>query len=119
MRPFVFALLALAPTAAAACPPGDPKLAARYELQGVMEVGSEIELLADGRFSYGLAYGALDESATGCWSRKGATVTLNVGKFEAGMEDPMKFSRLELKIVAHGALLRVFDEKHSGRYVRY
>lgn len=48
-----------------------------------MEVGSELLLQADGRFEYMLAYGALDEYATGCWSRDGQTLTLAASQFEA------------------------------------
>ena len=44
-----------------------------------------------------LAYGALDELASGCWSREGGTVTLVASKFETSMEDPLKFDRLELR----------------------
>jgi hypothetical protein len=50
---------------AAACKPADPSLAGHYYLRGVMEVGSELLLHADGRFEYMLAYGALDELASG------------------------------------------------------
>jgi hypothetical protein len=46
-----------------------------YYLEGVMEVGSELLLRADGRFEYMLAYGALDELASGCWTRNGGGVT--------------------------------------------
>ena len=45
-------------------------LAGHYYLQGVMEVGSELLLHADGRFEYFLAYGAYDESATGTWKER-------------------------------------------------
>ena len=62
-----------------------------------MEVGSELLLKADGRFEYMLAYGALDELASGCWTRSGATVMLHAHKFEHSMEDPMKFERLDLR----------------------
>ena len=83
-------------------------------MRGVMEVGSELQLQANGEFEYMLAYGALDEYATGCWSREGQTVTLVVSKFEANAEDPMKFERLELAINPGGKLVRRFDGGHSG-----
>jgi hypothetical protein len=41
-----------------------------------MEMAAGLELHADGRFDYGLAYGALDESATGTWSVDGDNVLL-------------------------------------------
>ena len=41
-----------------------------------MEMGAELHLLADGRFEYGLAYGALDEAGQGTWSVQGDHVLL-------------------------------------------
>ena len=83
-----------------------------------MEVGSELLLRADGRFEYMLAYGALDELASGCWTRNGGGVTLNAHKFDASMEDPRKFTRLELTIASGGKLIRHFDTEHVGAYTR-
>ena len=104
---------------AAACAPGDPSLAGHYYLRGVMEVGSELLLRADGRFEYMLAYGALDELASGCWTRNGATVTLNVHTFENSMDDPMKFEQLALTVQPGGKLMRRFDAEHAGAYSRH
>lgn len=70
------ALLALAAQAQATCQPGDPRLAGRYFLEGVMEVGSELRLYPDGQFEFALAYGALDQYGQGCWAVQGKTVTL-------------------------------------------
>lgn len=69
---------ATARTAPAAPPPGaaGAALAGHYYLSGVMETGSELLLRPDGRFEWYLSYGAVDQSATGRWSRNGATVTL-------------------------------------------
>jgi hypothetical protein len=104
--------------ASAACAPADPSLAGHYYLHGVMEVGSELLLKADGRFEYMLAYGALDELASGCWTRNGGVVTLNASKFENSMDDPMKFERLELTVQPGGKLMRRFDAEHAGAYTR-
>ena len=41
---------------------------------------AELLLKADGRFEYMLAYGALDELASGCWTRNGRVVTVNAQK---------------------------------------
>jgi hypothetical protein len=41
-----------------------------------MEMGAELHLLADGRFEYGLAYGALDEAGQGTWSVQGDRLLL-------------------------------------------
>jgi hypothetical protein len=103
---------------AAGCAPADPTLAGHYEMHGVTEVGSELLLKADGRFQYMLAYGALDELASGCWARHGGMVTLYADKFEASMEDPIKFNRLDLSIASGGKLIRRFDAGHVGAYAR-
>ena len=78
--------------------------------------GSELELRRDGRFACMLAYGALDELASGCWSRKGGVVTLKADKFETSMDDPMKFERLELTVTPGGKLKRRFDPETAGAY---
>lgn len=52
-------------------PPIDPTrmrpLVGRYFLRGVRELGSELRLLQNGRFEFGLTYGALDETGAGEW----------------------------------------------------
>jgi hypothetical protein len=63
------AALLLAATAA-------PSPAGHYRLRGVQDAASELVLRADGRFDYALAYGALDEEATGRWRRAGNHVLL-------------------------------------------
>jgi hypothetical protein len=103
---------------AAGCAPADPSLAGHYYLRGVMEVGSELLLTPDGRFQYMLAYGALDELASGCWMRNGGVVTLHASKFETSMADPGKFNRLDLTIASGGKLMRRFDPEHVGAYSR-
>jgi hypothetical protein len=65
-----------------------------------------------------LAYGALDELASGCWARHGGVVTLDANKFEISMEDPIKFNRLDLTISSDGKLIRRFDAGHIGGYTR-
>ena len=104
--------------ASAACAPADPSLAGHYYLHGVMEVGSELLLKADGRFEYMLAYGALDELASGCWTRNGAMVTLHASEFTISMEDLGKFKRLNLTVDPGGKLIRRFDADHVGAYSR-
>jgi hypothetical protein len=103
---------------AAGCARADGALAGHYYLRGVMEVGSELVLKADGGFEYMLAYGALDEYAAGCWSREGQTVTLVASQFKANAEDPMKFDRLDLEVQRGGKLVRRFDDVHAGTYSR-
>ena len=45
-----------------------------------MEMGAELLLKADGRFQYGIAYGALDEEAEGTWVADGDKVLLTSDK---------------------------------------
>ncbi|MBB4630923.1 hypothetical protein [Sphingosinicella soli] len=47
-----------------------------YRLEGVREAASGLELTADGRFRYGLTYGALDEAGEGRWVRNGNRILL-------------------------------------------
>ena len=51
-------------------------LAGEYHLSGVQEAAGGLELTADGRFRYGLSYGALDEQAEGKWRLEGNRVLL-------------------------------------------
>lgn len=54
-----------APSALAAnCARADASLAGHDVMRGMMEVGSELRLQANGSFDYMLAYGALDEFAS-------------------------------------------------------
>ncbi|MEO5599241.1 MAG: hypothetical protein ABIQ66_11540 [Novosphingobium sp.] len=51
-------------------------LAGRYRLEGDHDAAGELLLRDDGRFEYGLAYGALDEHAEGRWVRHGNVIAL-------------------------------------------
>jgi hypothetical protein len=65
-------------------------VAGHYVLHGVMEVGSELLLKADGSFEYMLVYGAADFWAKGTWQHKDNSVVLDsAGKKEA----PFRFLR--------------------------
>ncbi len=60
---------------------GQTALASPSQLAGTydghqMEMAAGLELRADGRFDYGLSYGALDESASGTWRVDGNMVLL-------------------------------------------
>lgn len=68
-------LLSLSVSAIAADQPA-PSLAGHYYLQGVTEVGSELLLKKDGKFEWMLAYGNVDQQASGDWSVSGKEVTL-------------------------------------------
>ena len=101
---------------AAACKPADGKLAGGYELQGVMETGSIIILLADGRFGYNFTVGAYDEIAEGCWHRDGKNVVLVPTKMEVNHGDG-KFKQLVLRLSSKKGLIRFHEGKKYGEYV--
>jgi hypothetical protein len=64
------ALCAVSPAFAA------DRLAGHYYLNGVTEVGSELLLRDDGRFEWFLAYGAMDQTASGRWTETDGRVVL-------------------------------------------
>ena len=66
-----------------------------------MEMAAGLELLANGRFRYALAYGALDEQAAGKWTLRGDRVLLT--------SDPVRAPRFVLVSQGRGApgVLRV------------
>lgn len=101
----------------AACKKADRSISGLYQLNGVREVGSQIDIAPNGRFGYMFTVGAYDEFARGCWSRKGSTVTLVPTRMRTG-PGGKKFKRLDLKLNASGNLVRIFPSKHVGRYVR-
>lgn len=77
MRNLIALLVALvaAPVSAAAPDPHPVALVGAYD-GSQMEMGAELYLAADGRFRYGLAYGAVDEEAAGTWVAEGDQVLL-------------------------------------------
>lgn len=54
----------------------DRGLVGVYFLRGVREVGGELLLMPQGRFSFALAYGAVDATASGQWAVQGDKATL-------------------------------------------
>jgi hypothetical protein len=67
------------------------KLAGHYYLYGVTEVGSEILLRENGRFEYMLAYGALDELASGGWQVLDGRVVIESDPSNAPAATPYAF----------------------------
>lgn len=108
---------ASAKTSPACPPPAHSAIAGLYTLRGVMEMGSQIRLRADGRFEYMLAYGALDEIAEGCWTRINDVVILTPSRMEVS-RGGTKFDRLTLPVVDGGKLARRFGERMVGFYER-
>ena len=66
------------PAVAATCPPVAPGPEGHYVLSGQMEVGSQLLLQPDGQFEFMLAYGAVDQYGSGCWSVADNTLALRV-----------------------------------------
>lgn len=60
-----------------------------------MEMAAGLELRADGRFRYGLSYGALDEEASGKWTVSGSNVLLT--------SDPVRAPRFVVVSQGRGA----------------
>jgi hypothetical protein len=75
---------------------------------GQMELAAGLELRADGHFSYGLAYGALDEEAEGVWTVDGDRVLLTT---EPAVVPP-RFVLADQKPAATGTLaVTIIDPK--------
>jgi hypothetical protein len=80
-----------------------------------MEMGAELLLKADGRFQYGVAYGALDEEAEGTWVAEGDHVLLTSDKvtpprFVFLGQKPAPAGELKLSVDApQGMSLQYFD----------
>src|SRR6266478_6214037 len=93
-------LVAAASAVAARTMAQSPSLVGTYDGRQ-MEMAAALELLADGRFRYGLAYGALDEEAAGKWTLNGDRVLLT--------SDPVRAPRFVLVSQGKGApgMLRV------------
>lgn len=98
--PFLASLILFAGTATAQPPVG------RYRLVGEHDVASQLEIRADGGFSYMLAAGALDEQAEGRWTSDGKVVRLNTmpkpkpAEFSAGSVARTDESPFRLKVSA-------------------
>lgn len=58
------------------------RLPGHYYLQGVREVGGELQLSKDGRFDYVMSYGAVDILAQGAWRSDGKRVYLDTPPIE-------------------------------------
>ena len=58
-------------------------LAGHYYLSGIHEVGSELLLRPDARFEWMLAYGSMDQSASGTWRVEGSAVILTADQRQA------------------------------------
>jgi len=104
-----FSFLLLASVISDAHPAG---LVGRYD-GSQMEVAAGLELSADGRFRYGLSYGALDEQATGTWHAAAGRVILD--------GDPVKAPRFTLLGQSKGeeGLLHVDLQLPDGMDAQY
>lgn len=100
-------------TSAVAADQHPASLAGVYD-GGQMEIAAGLKLDKDGRFQYGLSYGALDEMAVGTWTAAGDTVTLVVQQYESNDPDSdgkfgpsvLKVEKGELILPRHDRVLR-------------
>ncbi|OOE11253.1 hypothetical protein BSR09_08280 [Stutzerimonas degradans] len=106
------ALTALALTLAACTNTSPPprELAGRYELVGVMEMGSQLLLHEQGRFEAVLYYGGLDIQGRGRWA-------MVDGQIELRERGPRAFFD-GMKLVPHGNCLLVDMDTTTGCYRR-
>ena len=65
------------------------ELVGHYYLQGVMEMGSELLLRADGSFEAGMVYGSADGYAKGHWTQAAQRLTLHQHKDKANSEEDL------------------------------
>ncbi len=106
------ALTALALTLAAcnSTPPPPRELAGRYELVGVMEMGSQLLLHEQGTFEAGLYYGGLDIQGRGRWA-------MVDGQIELRERGPRAFFD-RMRLVPSGNCLLVDMGSNTGCYRR-
>jgi hypothetical protein len=112
-------LVAIAASSALAASDAHPaKLVGTYD-GGQVEIASGLELSKDGRFRYGLSYGALDEMAAGTWMAAADTVTLTVQQYES--TDPSsdgKFGASVFKVEDGDLVLPRYDRVLRFRKVK-
>lgn len=118
-------IAAVGPAAALgpACGAGDRSVVGRYEMSGVMEVGSQLEIRADGSFTFALAYGANDQLGSGCWTQTDRVVALfadREGSRITGTHTPETrgFTGLVLLKDGRDLLWRIAGTHQVGRYRR-
>lgn len=123
-QPAGFAAAAGLPTDGPPCQPALAKptpsdikrartLVGTYYLSGVREVGSGLQLAADGRFQYFLSYGAHDEAAQGQWQLRGQNVEFSTDA------RPYVASPVTLKEASHDARLKGIEIQlvYNGRAI--
>jgi len=111
IKPLLATLLLL--TAAAPADPAHPAaLVGAYDGHQ-MELGAGLDLEADGRFHYGLSYGALDEEAEGSWVADHGSVVLTSDHVM-----PPRFTLVEQK-AAPGKELRITLDVPHGMNAQY
>jgi hypothetical protein len=84
-------------------------LPGEYYLEGVMEVGSGIQLKSDHTFQMFFSYGSLDKAGNGTWVVKNDNVILNGGERPAS-DFKMAGSK---KVSGNGITIQVSDPNHD------
>jgi hypothetical protein len=114
----MLALIAGAPAIAAssAIDPHPVTLVGEYN-GGQMEMAVGLVLKADGRFDYGLSYGALDEEATGTWTADDRVVLLTSDKvtpprFSLTAQKPAVPGTVRITLTSPGQIERQLFNAH-------
>ena len=84
-----------------------------YALSGVREAASELRLREDGSFTFGLTYGALDESGSGRWTVDGGTIVLQ----SSGTAHPPKITLQSARGTARDSIV-VLVHAPDGKALR-
>jgi len=102
------------------------KLPGAYHLSGVREVGSELRLRADGRYSLATSYGAVDQFVTGRWRVEGKEVVFQ--SEDALPTDPMRILKawhepgvegVDVRASSGGRLMQGFVVMPVGSQISY
>lgn len=102
------------------------KLPGSYYLSGVREVGSELRLRADGRYSLATSYGAVDQFVTGRWRVEGKEVVFQ--SEDALPTEPMRILKawhepgvegVDVRASSGGRLMQGFVVMPVGSQISY
>ncbi len=88
-----------------------PDVTGIYELRGEMEMASQLEVLADGTFRWGLAYGAADYWSRGKWKLEDGAVVLDSDKPKG---PPFRYLRAHDEKSGHGVTIWVRNAAGRG-----
>ena len=104
------------------CGKGGNSYVGSYTMSGVMEVGSQLRINADGSYDFYLAYGANDQNGHGCWTQTDRLIALFPGNSRKiapdHTPDTRGFTGIILEKDGRDLLWRIAGSHHVGRYER-